>query len=89
MFVIVAFCMGTIIYCLWNDSDTEVAQSAVSMAFVIIGTTIASYVFGAAWQDISQPFNMRNEREPYYETYYGRSSVYGMPVEDDHAQSSK
>jgi len=84
MFVIIAFCMAVICYCLWHDTNTEVAQSAVSMAFVIIGTTVASYVFGAAWQDINNPWQEK-ERNDYWGGggFYGRRSVYGMPVDDE------
>lgn len=86
MFVIMAFCMGTICYCLWMGNDTEVAQTAVSMAFLIIGTTVASYVFGAAWQDINMSYKKSRTMYgelPYRNSYEPRRSVYGMSVEDE------
>ena len=53
MFATVAFCMGTVTFVLWFGLTTSAADTAVSMAFVILGTTVASYVFGAAWEDIN------------------------------------
>ena len=53
MVCVITFCMGVIIYVLATDTDSEAAQTAVSMGFAIIGTTMASYVFGATWQDVS------------------------------------
>lgn len=87
MFVIMAFCMGTIVYCLYMGEDTEVAQTAVSMAFLIIGTTVASYVFGAAWQDINMSYKRSRTtyRDSYPTTYdyEPRRSVYGMSVDEE------
>jgi len=31
-----------------------VAEAAVTFAFITIGMTLGSYVFGAAWEDISK-----------------------------------
>lgn len=53
MITIIVFCMVTIGYILLQNLDSESAQTAVSMAFVILGTTVSSYVFGATWQDIN------------------------------------
>lgn len=55
------FCMLTISYVLWKNMDTESAQTAVNMAFVIIGSTVSSYIFGAAWQDISLSKDEKNK----------------------------
>lgn len=52
MLVTIGFCMGVIVFVLWRNMETGAAETAVSMAFLIIGTTVASYVFGAAWEDI-------------------------------------
>lgn len=51
MWTIVGFCMGTISYVLWQNMTSEPAEAAVTMAFGILGATIASYVFGAVWDD--------------------------------------
>ena len=52
MIITIGFCMLNIGYVLYKELDTEAARTVVSMAFTVIGTTVASYVFGAAWQDI-------------------------------------
>lgn len=51
MWIVIAFCMATIAWALFKDSDTAVMQSAVTMGFTIMGTTVGSYVFGAVWED--------------------------------------
>lgn len=51
MIAITIFCMGTISIVLIKDMQSSVAEAAVTMAFAIIGSTIASYVFGAVWED--------------------------------------
>ena len=53
MFATIAFCKIVIAYVLLRDMDSESAQTAINMSFVIIGTTVSSYVFGAVWQDVS------------------------------------
>ena len=63
MFVTIAFCMSSVVYVLWRGLDTGAAETAVSMSFVIIGTTVASYVFGAAWEDIKN-FEVRSNDDP-------------------------
>lgn len=50
---VTAFCMAVIAYVLWTKTDTRVAETAVSMAFLCLIGMVASYVFGAAWQDVS------------------------------------
>lgn len=52
LFLVTAFCMFTIAYILWKDLQSAVAEVAVTMSFLIMGTNVGSYVFGAAWQDI-------------------------------------
>ena len=53
MLATVAFCMGVVVYVLGTGLDNESAQTAVNMSFVIIGTTVASYVFGATWETVN------------------------------------
>ena len=53
MFATAVFCAMVITYVLWEGLDTRVAETAVTMAFVILGSTVSSYVFGAAWEDIN------------------------------------
>ena len=50
MLAIVTFCMAVIVYVLGFGTDTEVMSTAVSMSFTILGTSLAAYVFGAAWE---------------------------------------
>ncbi len=52
MAAIVTFCVIVIIYVLWDGSESVVADSAVIMSFVTILTTITSYIFASAWEDI-------------------------------------
>ncbi len=51
MWTVLLFCMACVGYILGFGGDTQVEQTAVSMAFVIIGSTVSSYVFGAVWED--------------------------------------
>jgi hypothetical protein len=48
---ILLFCKLVIAYVLYNDMDSESAQTAVNMAFIIMGTSLSSYVFGAVYED--------------------------------------
>ena len=48
MVAVVAFCMGTIAYTLVYSGRTDrVAETALTMSFAIIGTTVGTYVGGA------------------------------------------
>lgn len=51
MFAISVFCAAVIAYVLWTELDTEAAQTAVNMAFVVLLGNVGSYVFGACWDD--------------------------------------
>ena len=50
MMIVIAFCMGVIVYTLHSGRDDRVAETALTMSFAIVGTTVGSYVFGAAWE---------------------------------------
>ena len=50
MMTIIAFCMGIIVLTLASERADKVAETAMTMSFAIIGTTVGSYVFGAAWE---------------------------------------
>lgn len=54
MFVVSAFCMVTIAYALLSHQDTRVAETAVTFAFLTLGGTVGTYVFGATWEDINR-----------------------------------
>lgn len=45
------FNMAVIIYCLYKNNDTKIADTAVTMAFVALISSLGSYVFGAVWDD--------------------------------------
>ena len=46
----VVFCMGVIVYILVGRIDTSPADTAMTMAFFVLASTVSSYVFGAAWE---------------------------------------
>ena len=48
------FCKVVIGYILWTDKATRVAETAVDFAFVLMGTIILAYVFGATWDDLNK-----------------------------------
>lgn len=50
MMLVIAFCMGVIAWTLSSGREDSVAEAALTMSFAIIGTTVGSYVFGAAWE---------------------------------------
>mgnify|MGYP000474489200 CR=1 FL=1 len=50
---IVAFCFAVVGYILWRELESKVAETAVTMAFFLLGSVSGSYIFGATWQDIS------------------------------------
>ena len=73
MFATALFCAMVIVYVLWKGLDTRVAETAVTMAFVILGSTVSSYVFGATWEDV----NSHKHRRPKMAsggTYRGNAS---------------
>ena len=46
--------MATIVWCIYSGKDDAVSEAAVTMSFLIIGSTVGAYVFGATWQDVKQ-----------------------------------
>lgn len=72
MFAVVGFCMLTVGYCLFRNLDTRVAEAAVTFAFITIAAIVGSYVFGAAWEDISK---VRLEPQPYTGGMYGAPPI--------------
>lgn len=53
MLIQMLFCKLVIGYVLWNGMESRVAETAVDFSFVLMGTIILAYVFGASWQDIA------------------------------------
>ena len=54
MFAVSIFCVLVISYVLWKQLSGSVADTAITMSFVTLMSTVGSYVFGATWQDISK-----------------------------------
>ena len=50
MMTVIGFCMAVIVWTLHSDREDRVAETALTMSFAIIGMTVGSYVFGAAWE---------------------------------------
>lgn len=51
MLATVLFCAGIIVYSLMQGSDLRIFETALTMSFTTIITVLASYVFGAAYED--------------------------------------
>lgn len=49
-----AFCGYCVLYVVHTGMDTKVADTAVTMAFLLLGSIVVAYVFGATWEDISK-----------------------------------
>lgn len=45
-----AFCMGVISYCLWRGEDSRLYEEAIWSAFMLLGATTGSHVFGAVFE---------------------------------------
>ncbi len=54
MFAVIAFFMAVISLVLWKGLDTAPAEAAVTMSIAGIMSIVASYVFGAVWDDRSR-----------------------------------
>lgn len=48
MFCIVGFCMAAVAWTLYSGRIDKVAETVVTMGFTIMGTTIGTYIGGAA-----------------------------------------
>ena len=51
IFSTLIFCAGCILYVMVFSEDTRVAETIAMSAFGLGGAVIASYVFGAVWED--------------------------------------
>jgi hypothetical protein len=67
MFLVSAFCMLVIAYCLYKDLTSAVAEAAVTMAFFSLLGIVGSYVFGATWQDVSTANRLARATAPSHE----------------------
>lgn len=52
LYIVVAFCMVCVAYVLWRDLTSSVAETAITMAFICITSSVGGYVFGATWEDV-------------------------------------
>jgi hypothetical protein len=48
------FCNLVIVYVLFADKVTKIAEFSVDYSFLLMGTVILAYVFGATIEDISK-----------------------------------
>lgn len=44
------FSAATIWLVIFRETDPAVAQTAITMAFGVLGSSLGTYVFGAAWE---------------------------------------
>lgn len=62
MWIITIFCMYCILHILYWGGDSRVNEAIIMWAFLCMGGTLGSYVFGAAWQDIHVIQSSRGKR---------------------------
>jgi hypothetical protein len=72
LFGVVVFSGACVSYVLGADLKHRVAETVVEMAFVTITLSTGSYVFGAAWQDISTIRSKRRGQDDYYHRDHAR-----------------
>ena len=46
------FCALTVSYTLWKGDDTKIAETAISMAFIMGMSVVGSYAFAATWESV-------------------------------------
>lgn len=51
MAVTMVFCASVIVYVLFEDMRSRVAETSVQMAFGTLATLVTGYVLGATWDD--------------------------------------
>lgn len=45
------FCMLSVGYVLYKGEDLKIYETTITMSFILAGSVIGSYVFGATWDD--------------------------------------
>lgn len=70
------FCAGAVAWLLVAGEDNELNRAIANGAFVLAGAVIASYVFGAAWDDR----NVMTTLGP--KAYQDQLPNYGMPPDE-------
>ncbi len=53
IFASLLFCAFCIMFIMFQGNDTRVNESIVLGSFMLAGSVIGTYVFGATWQDLS------------------------------------
>ena len=46
------FAVGIIVFVMWKWDDTSLAQTLTLSAFALMGTVVAAYIGGAAYEDV-------------------------------------
>lgn len=66
IFWTIALCSGGLIYLTGWGSDTKLNETLATVFGVLLGSTIGSYVFGAAWHDrgLMEAVTRRTELPP-------------------------
>lgn len=55
MLAVCGFCMWVVSYIIVFDKTGGAAETAVSMGFMTLASSLAAYVFGAAWETVKAP----------------------------------
>ena len=50
--VTLAFCAAAVVYCLWQAEDLQIYDTTIVMSYMLAGSVIGSYVFGATYESI-------------------------------------
>ena len=53
IFVTLLFCGASVAYMMIADTGSSLHEALTGQLVLLAGSVIASYVFGAAWQDVS------------------------------------
>lgn len=66
VFLPLAVCLGVIVFLAGWGADTRLNQDLATGAYLLIGTLVGSYLFGAAWDDRNrdQAAIQINQRDP-------------------------
>lgn len=54
IYLTILFCAGVISYLTGWGKDTRLAETIAQFAWITAGGVIGSYVFGAAWEDVTR-----------------------------------
>jgi multisubunit Na+/H+ antiporter MnhG subunit len=57
------FCAAVVLFVVWRWDDTRLAETLVISSFGLAGAVIASYIGGAAYEDVKLYKPLRTKRE--------------------------